>query len=330
MAETLEVEEPQQMLVNVSELNLAALFGEGKTEDVLNYIREQVEPILKTVPDVSSEKGRREIKSAAYKVTRSKTALDEAGKQFVADLKKQVKTVDASRKTLRDELDALRDEVRGPVDRWEEEQARRAEQIATCINAIVQLGQTTGTPEQVRTAIDAVKGTDITAETFGDKQGDAAIQKDIALSNLDRALKKAEQDAADAAELEKLRKEKEKREQQERLRAREQAAAEQAAATARAAQEKAEREAQEQRERAERAEKEAAEAEKRAQERAAAEKARKKAEDDARAADKEHRRSVNNKAAEAITQWTDLSIVEARKVVTTIAAGQIPHIKVEY
>ena len=186
----LEAQEPQTMLVNVDELNLKALFDEGKVDDILDFIREQVDDVLTTVPDVATEKGRREIKSAAYKVARSKTALDEAGKHYAADIKAAVKRIDASRKLLRDELDALKEEVRGPLDRWEAEQAAREEAISTAIHQLIAHGQTSGDSEAIRASMDAVKGTEITEEIFGDRQGDAAIQKDIAVSNLERALKK--------------------------------------------------------------------------------------------------------------------------------------------
>jgi hypothetical protein len=42
----------------------------------------------------------------AYKVARSKTALDDGGKKLVADLKQIPKKIDAERKRVRDPLDA--------------------------------------------------------------------------------------------------------------------------------------------------------------------------------------------------------------------------------
>lgn len=326
----IEAQEPQTMLVNVDELNLQKLFGDGKTEEILTFIRDQVSPVLDSVPDVLTAKGRQEIKSAAYKVARSKTAIDDAGKQYAADLKATVKKIDSNRKLVREALDDLKNEVRAPVDAWEKEQAEREEAISRAINTIIALGQTSGDSEAVRAAIDAVSGTEIAEEVFGERTGDAAIQKDIALSNLERALKKAEKDESDAAELEKLRREKEEREQEDRIRAREKAAAEQAAAQERARAEKAEEEAQEARDRAEQTKREADERVQAERDAARRRAENEKREADARAADKEHRRSVNRAAADALTEWAGLSEEDARKVITVIAAGQVPNVKVGY
>src|SRR5882724_789698 len=76
-----------------------------------------LEAKVRGVPtDISTPAGRVAIKSLAYQISRSKTALDDMGVALVADLKKQTGAVDAERKKVRDRLDALRDEVRKPVD----------------------------------------------------------------------------------------------------------------------------------------------------------------------------------------------------------------------
>lgn len=50
----------------------------------LQKIREEIDGF---VPDVTTRKGREAIASIAYKVARSKTALDNVGKELVAELK---------------------------------------------------------------------------------------------------------------------------------------------------------------------------------------------------------------------------------------------------
>ena len=63
------------------------------------------------VPDVSCKKGRDAIASIAYKVAKGKTALDNIGKELVAELKDVPKKIDAERKRMRDLLDQWKDEV---------------------------------------------------------------------------------------------------------------------------------------------------------------------------------------------------------------------------
>lgn len=60
----------------------------------------------------------------AHKVARSKTYIDNAGKDLVAELKALPKQIDESRRVVRERLDALKDEVRRPLTEWEAEQER--------------------------------------------------------------------------------------------------------------------------------------------------------------------------------------------------------------
>lgn len=95
------------------------------TKDALDTILLRIREATATqVIDATTPEGRAEIKSLAYKIARSKTAIDDAGKTLVADLKTQSGKIDVLRKHARDTLDALKDEVRAPVTAWEAEQAR--------------------------------------------------------------------------------------------------------------------------------------------------------------------------------------------------------------
>lgn len=94
---------------------------------LINGIRAEVET---EAPDLSTAASRQRIASLAYKVARSKTALDELGKQLVSEWKTKSAAVDKERKRVRDELDALRDQVRKPLTDWEAEQERTAAEAA--------------------------------------------------------------------------------------------------------------------------------------------------------------------------------------------------------
>lgn len=97
--------------------DLAAVFGCGGIDPLLEEIEAKARSF---VADASTTKGRKEIASMAFAVARTKTALDDAGKNLVAERKKVIGLVDAERKKARDRLDALRDEVRRPLDEWEQ------------------------------------------------------------------------------------------------------------------------------------------------------------------------------------------------------------------
>jgi hypothetical protein len=72
----------------------------------------------------------------AHKVARSKTYIDNAGKDLVAELKALPKQIDESRRVVRERLDALKDEVRRPLTEWEAEQERiKAEEAMNALHA---------------------------------------------------------------------------------------------------------------------------------------------------------------------------------------------------
>nr|EKT9311315.1 hypothetical protein [Citrobacter freundii] len=116
-------------LVVIEKQNAMAVFT---TKEQLDPIIEAIEKEARSlVPDVSTKKGRDAIASMAHKVARSKTYIDNAGKDLVAELKALPKQIDESRRIVRERLDALKDEVRRPLTEWEAEQERiKAEEAA--------------------------------------------------------------------------------------------------------------------------------------------------------------------------------------------------------
>ena len=92
------------------------LFTPSGIDKILASIREKVKDFE---PDMTTEKGRKEIASMAYKVARTKTALDNEGKKLTEEWVKQKSLVDSERKRVREELDDLRDKIRAPLDEWE-------------------------------------------------------------------------------------------------------------------------------------------------------------------------------------------------------------------
>lgn len=310
----------------------ASLFVEGHLDTIISYIRREATNVT---ADITTKKGREALKSIAYKVRRSKTLLDEIGKKHVAELKAQTRAIDKNRRQLRETLDDITAEVRKPVTEWEEELARREQEIKENIRRIVDLGQETdGSSDAIQQRLNNLKAIEINETDFGDKQGDAAIQKDIAVKTLERAYDTAKTNEENAAELERLRKEDEERQERERIEKQKADAAEaarkeeqeRANAEIRAAKEKAEKDRQEALDEAKRIREEAEERERKRK----ADEQREREEAERRAADKEHRRKINDDAINALTTWTNLSEEQAGDVVTVIAAGQVPAVTIKY
>lgn len=316
-------------LVVIEKKNAMAVFTNN---DQLDPLIEAIEKEARSlVPDVTTKKGRDAIASMAHKVARSKTYIDNAGKDLVAELKALPKQIDESRRVVRERLDALKDEVRRPLTEWEAEQERiKAEEAMLALH------------------VEALAMN----EEF-DRQLAARIESDHEMALLmndafdrEQAEKKAEaerQRIAREEEIKRLAEEKAKRE------AEEQAQREIDAAAAREreailAKERAEREQREAAERAEREKQAAVEAERRkAQEEAdrirreaeqreqsrLAEEKRKAEEESRRAADVEHRRGINTAAVQALInqgiphEW-------AKACIIAVALGKVPATTIKY
>ena len=317
-------------LVVIEKKNAMAVFTNN---DQLDPLIEAIEKEARSlVPDVTTKKGRDAIASMAHKVARSKTYIDNAGKDLVAELKALPKQIDESRRVVRERLDALKDEVRRPLTEWEEEQERiKAEE-----------------------AMNALHAEALAMNEEFDRQLAARIESDheIALLMNDafdrvQAEKKAEAERqliAREEEIKRLAEEKAKREAEERHRAELEAAARREAEE-RAAKERAERERIEGIQRAE-SEKQAAveaerrkaheeadrirrEAEQREQSRLAEEK-RKADEQARREADVKHRKTVGTDIVKALVANTSLTREQAIEVLTAVKDGRIPHTGISY
>jgi len=108
--------EEEKALVVAEKLDVAVLF----TGDGMDRILKEIETkAMAHVPDVSTDTGRKDIGSLAHKVARSKTLIDDMGKDVVADWKKKAKAIDEHRKTAREFLDDLKARVRQPLTDWE-------------------------------------------------------------------------------------------------------------------------------------------------------------------------------------------------------------------
>lgn len=106
------------------------------------YLKKIKDELDAFVPDVTTKKGRDAIASIAYKVAKGKTALDNIGKDLVAELKDVPKKIDAERKRMRDLLDLWKDEVRAPLTAWEEAEEARQQKHRTAIELIEQAAAT--------------------------------------------------------------------------------------------------------------------------------------------------------------------------------------------
>lgn len=229
------------------------------------------------VPDLTTKKGRDRIASLAYKVSKTKTLVDDFGKELVAEEKKRLALIDADRKKWRDECDKLRDEIRKPLTDWEQAEADRIQRHKDAIQKLRELSAPAmGTDSAAISGLIAQAETVTLGDHWQEFAAEAGKAKDETLAILRFNLQRRQQYESEQAELARLRAEAARREQEDADRR----AAEREAQRIREAEERARREAEEAAAKARadaeasaRAEREAIEAKARA-EREAAERAR--------------------------------------------------------
>lgn len=288
-------------LIPLENVNAATVFADKKSLDAL---LDKIEAHTKSfVADVSTDKGRKEVASLAYKIARSKTTLDAAGKKLVEGWKKQAAAVDEERRRARERLDTLKDEVRKPLNDWEEEQEsiaeeakqaelRRQENVDNTLRHIEDVGNgfIGGEPQAFGILFRELDEKIVIDDSFGTQKEEALTALKKARAKLEHAqdiqrreaevkakeeeIRKAEEERRAKEEAERAEKERAEREERIRKEAAERAEreAEEAREAARLSEERAKREAEEAKERerlaAERAEKERQEAVRQAEERA--------------------------------------------------------------
>jgi len=295
-------------LIPVESVNALEIFKPNS--ELLKDLLQQIETTAKAhVPDTSTEEGRKAIASVAYKVARSKTTIDDAGKDLVAGMKKEAAVIDERRKYAREYLDRVKEEVRAPLNEWEAEEARKAE-----------LARQAAELELLH--MEALREN----EMF-DREAEIKRERDE-LARLRAEQEERDRQAAQAERDRKLKEEAEERGRQAAAAAlqREQEARQQAEARAKEAEEKAERDrlaaVQSERDRADREAKEAERVRREAEE-------KKRREEAAQAADQANRARIHGDITQALLA-DGHGERTAEKVLRLLVSGGIPHVRVNY
>lgn len=327
-----------------------------------SYVKQVREKVCGTVYDMSKRKDREACAADAYKVTRTKTAVEKMGAALSAEYKEMPKKIDAQRRDWNTKMDALRDEVRKPLTEWEQAEEERV----TGHKKRIQWLQDFALCDEANAAAIRAQIEDLEAvlvdQSWEEFEAEAHRTKADTLSAMRAALIQREKHEAEQAELAELRRKQAEQDQKDREAEIARQAAEKARADAetkaqaerdaaakreadaKAAAERAERERAEAIERQKQAEaraeaeklaaeqraKEAAEAARQAEiKRQADEKAAEEAEQRRREEDKAHKASINNAALAAFIE-NGLPDECAKQAVILIAKGLVPAIRIQY
>lgn len=361
------IEKPSTALVSVFDNPTLAVVETGYFDKVYAELKREADAITL---DLSTEKGRKAIAAMAFKIARTKTAIDDAGKTLNEEARAKINAVDAARRVVRERLDALKDAVRAPLTDWENEEKARAERVELCMSWLrsAALVSATDTADTITAQIAEIRALEI-GDDFGAAKAIAEGARDYAIQSNEAGLVRIAKEEADRAELDKLRAEAAARQEREAEAARVKAQAE---ADARAKQEAADRAAKaetarleaianaanaarleaEQAAETERKRVEAAHAAEIAAERAKAAQIAREAEQAAAAKAEQERRAAAEAAAAAAAEALrvknrahrsaimgevkaaimscGIDEATAKNVVLAIVAGQIPHTAIQF
>lgn len=197
--------------LTIVESTAVELYENNALRDFVAKLKADMEGI---VTDVTTEKGRKEIASLAHKVARTKTKLDEMGKDLGEEYRDKLNKINAERKFARDELDALKEKVRKPLTDFEQREKERIERHAAKVQQIRDAEAFDGTSAEIKAEIERIEKVD--TSDMDEFQTTADGVKKAVVGTLTERMNERRKREDEAAELERLRKEKEERERKER------------------------------------------------------------------------------------------------------------------
>ncbi|MBS5848465.1 MAG: hypothetical protein KID08_22455 [Pseudomonas putida] len=208
----------------ISEDNAPAIYVAGGLQQFIDLVKGEV---LGEVPDLKTRKGRERIASLAAKVSKSKTAVEKPGRDYLRRLKEMPKVVEAELRDFVTKMDALRDETRRPLTEWEAAEDARIDRHNDAINRMKDLAAELGTldAEQLKARLSELSAFQL-GEAWEEFEAEAARTKEASLNAVQAALVARQKYDAEQAELARLRREAEERAEQDRIRAAQEAAVE--------------------------------------------------------------------------------------------------------
>lgn len=354
-------------LIVIEELKPEIVFSKGGATPIIEGIKQRA---LSIVLDVTTEKGRDDIRSIAYKIARSKTALDDMGKGVKDEWKKKSDLVDAERKKIRDELEALQETIRKPLtdfENKEKERVKKHEDLIAKIEALevyarpndsglfYTVREITASFNEVDEVVVDHNGEEFTdkinytlksmrekldqaiikREKYDDEQEELRLlrEKQIEQERIDRERLVAEKAKADAEAEAKALADRVRLENEKREAdlLKQKANAEAATAKAIADAKKAADDARIAKEQADLKAKADAEAAAKAErDKIEAERIKLEAETKKREADEENRKRVNNEILESLLPHVDMDKELAKKITIAMVRGDIKNVTVKY
>lgn len=188
------------VLETITPENAPAIFGHNSLGKFVEAVRVAV---IDEVPDLSTDKGRKRVASIAAAVSRSKTAIDDAGRAYLKKLKEQPKVIEGELRVFLSDMDALRDKVRAPLNEWEAARDAEEARLQQAIDTLVQnfTLDPDSTVADIQGALFGLEQEPLTEEDFGKRLEEAEQKRSYGITLLNDQLAKRQQYEREQAEL---------------------------------------------------------------------------------------------------------------------------------
>jgi hypothetical protein len=199
---------------DISEENAPAIYVAGGLGQFFDAVAAEV---TAEVPDLTTRKGRERIASLAAKVSKSKTAVEKPGRDYLKRLKEMPKVVEAELRDFVNKMDALRDATRQPLTDWEQAEIARTDAHVDAIQQIKDLAIFEAAPTSTHLA-DIIADLELLeiGDSWEEFLAEAAQVKDQTLIKLRALHAERSRYEAEQAELIRLRAEAEAQAQRDR------------------------------------------------------------------------------------------------------------------
>lgn len=220
----MSAEQKMIAIEEISEANAPAIYVAGGLQQFIDLVKGEV---LGEVPDLKTRKGRERIASLAAKVSKSKTAVEKPGRDYLRRLKEMPKVVEAELRDFVTKMDTLRDETRRPLTEWEAAEDARIDRHNDAITHMKDLAAELGALDanQLQARITELSAFQL-GEAWEEFEAEAARTKETSLNALQAAIAARQKYDAEQAELARLRREADERAEQDRIRLAQEAAVE--------------------------------------------------------------------------------------------------------
>jgi colicin import membrane protein len=191
----------------------------------LNAVLDEIEAKVRAIPlDPSTAVGREEIRSVAYQIARTKTALDAEGKKLTEGWREATTKVNAERKKSAERLEALQEEIRKPLTDFENKEKIRVAAHEEALADITGLHAMLAANPEMSLSVLGDHGRDLVGlhigrnwEEFSQRAASARAEAEKYVLARIESRKRWEDEQAELARLRKEEAERKQREHEQRL-----------------------------------------------------------------------------------------------------------------